>query len=97
VTHSGQVAVEMVIQTATSLAANRLAPREAVTILAGQVPRATGQAPSLAIADPQRASTYAALLGSLVVTLRGELARSPDRDLGAVADDLELLARALER
>ena len=52
----GQRAVELVMQTATSLLAHRLAPREAVTILATQAPQALRrETPVLA---PQRARLF---------------------------------------
>ncbi|HEX2118829.1 MAG TPA: hypothetical protein VHF91_06570, partial [Acidimicrobiales bacterium] len=39
---AGHVAVDLVIQTASGILTGRFAPREAVTILASQVPRACG-------------------------------------------------------
>lgn len=92
----GRVAVELVVQTATSLVAHRLAPREAVTILASQSPQAMGAAPALAGADPERARTYAALLTSLAGDLGAQLAACDDpADLRAVVEDLGRVAAAL--
>ena len=93
---SGRLAVELVIQTATALLVHRLAPREAVTILATQAPQARSVADAFVQADPERAATYAALLTSLASDLGTELARTDDpRDLRAVLDELDRLVRAL--
>ncbi len=84
------------MQTATSLLAHRLAPREAVTILATQSPQAVGAAPALARADPDRARTYAALLTSLAGDLGAERERCDDpTDMRAVVEDLDRVAAAL--
>lgn len=93
---SGHQAVEWVIQTATSLVAKRLAPREAVTILASQVPHARAAATALVRSDSERAETYAELLASLTADLRAQLDDTDDpRDLRAVVKDLDGLVRAL--
>ena len=93
---SGHAAVELVIQTATALLLRRLAPREAVTILATQAPQARSVAAALVRSEPDRAAGYAALVTSLAVELGGGLDRSDDpNDLRAVLEDLERLAQAL--
>jgi hypothetical protein len=92
----GQLEVELVIQTTTALLIHRLAPREAVTILATQGPRARAVAASFSEADPDRAGTYARLLTSIAADLRSELPETDDpRDLRAVVEDLERLVLAL--
>ncbi len=93
-----QLAVELVIQTTTALLVHRLAPREAVTILATQAPQARAVAASFVLTDAARAATYATLLTSMAADLRGQLPGSDDpRDLQAVVEDLERLALALSR
>lgn len=81
--------VALVIQTASGILTGRFAPREAVTLLATQAPQARAEAARL---DPATAARYA----ELVASVRAELAaRPPERDLGAVLDDLDRLEQAL--
>ena len=91
---AGHVAVDLVIQTASGVLTGRFAPREAVTIMASQVPRACGEAAALATGDPERAQAYVAVLNSMRAALVGEEGAG-DRDLRAVVADLERLAEAL--
>lgn len=91
---AGHVAVDLVIQTASGILTGRFAPREAVTILASQVPRACGEAAVLATRQPERAQAYVAVLGSMRAALVGDQGTG-DRDLRAVVADLERLEEAL--
>ena len=93
---NARLAVELVIQTATALVMRRLAPREAVTILATQAPQARSAAQSLLRTDPDRARTYASLLSSLEADLDRELEGCDDPgDLRAVMEDLQRLVMVL--
>lgn len=87
--------VELVIRTASSVVVGRLAPREAVTILATQTQRALGVAGDLARGDPAKARDYATILRSLEVALATGPG-APGGDLTAVREDLVRVARALE-
>ncbi len=88
----GGPAVDLVIQTANGVLTGRFAPREAVTILAGQAPQARAEAARLATTDSDGARRYA----QLAATLRQALAGLPsDRHLHAIIEDLERLERAL--
>lgn len=91
---AGHVAVDLVIQTASGILTGRFAPREAVTILASQVPRACGEAAALATGQPERAEAYVAVLRSMRAALVGDEGAG-DRDLRAVVADLERLEEAL--
>ncbi len=91
---AGHVAVDLVIQTASGVLTGRFAPREAVTIMASQVPRACGEAAALATGDPDRAQAYVAVLDSMRAALVGG-ERAGDRDLRAVVADLDRLEKAL--
>lgn len=86
------LAVELVIQTATGLLTGRFGPREAVTILASQVPYARASAIVLSERDPAWSATHAELLGAIAVELS---AKPPSRDLRAVLSELDRLAVAL--
>lgn len=92
---AGHVAVDLVIQTASGVLTGRFAPREAVTIMASQVPRACGEAAALATGDPDRAQAYVAVLTAMRAALVGEEGRAGDRDLRAVVADLDRLEKAL--
>ena len=88
--------IELVIQTASGVLTGRFGPREAVTILASQVPRALGGAPVLAARSPQRAEAYGELLRSieaeLAVAVEGEAQARQRRE---VAAELARVIRAL--
>lgn len=91
-----RVAAEHVVQTATALLVGGLAPREAVTILASQVPQARACAGDLIRDDAERAATYGELLRSLASDLGAQLDASDDpRDLRAAITELERVAEAL--
>jgi len=85
--------VEDVITTAIALVTNRLAPREAVTILATLAPRAVRAAPALRDARPDQAAHRRAVLQALTteVSAADDDPRQRRRvvaDLRAVADSL---------
>jgi len=85
-----------VIRTASSVLVGRLAPREAVTILATQTPLALVGAEHLVRDDPEGARRYATLLRAVesgLATVEGEGRHS---DLDLVRADLAGLARALD-
>ena len=92
--------VELVIQTASVLLEGRLAPNEAVTILATQAPQARAASGRLRRADPERAAVYAELLRSIASELRvqAETVERPgamrvvEHDLDAIADGLQAQA-----
>ncbi len=89
--------VELVIRTASSVLIGRLAPREAVTILATQTPRALERATALAAADPDLARNYASVVRSVYTELAARSFPRPDaHDVTAVREDLAALAQALE-
>ena len=89
--------MELVIRTASSVLVGRLAPREAVTILATQTPRALQGAEHLANGDPGKARDYATLVHSLEEGLAGVSATGHDAlDLALVREDLAALGRALQ-
>ena len=94
---SDHLAVELVIQTASGVLTGRFGPREAVTLLASQAPQARAGASILAEREPQRSGAYAELISSIAaeLTLRVD-GGNQARDLRAVLDDLERLARALK-
>ncbi len=85
--------VEDVIATAIALVTGRLAPREAVTILATLAPRAVRAAPKLMENRPDDASARVAVL----VALTAEVAAGDDdiRQRRRVVDDLSSVATAL--
>ena len=86
--------VEDVIATAVALVTGRLAPREAVTILASLAPTAVGAAPALLAGNP----TGAAQRAGVLVALAAEVATGDDdsRQRQRVVDDLTAVAGALE-
>jgi hypothetical protein len=91
-----EVAVEQVVQTASRLLEGRLAPREAVTILATLTREAVPAARQLRHDDPGRAGTYRELLE----VIGRELGRRPDdradaAQVQAVSDDIARVRRAL--
>jgi hypothetical protein len=86
--------VELVIRTASAVLMGKLAPQEAVTILATQVPQARSAAPRLAQIEPERADALAELLRELGRELREQLDSSPQpRHLRALLDDLAMVLR----
>ena len=91
---SGHAALDLVVQTASGILTGRFAPREAVTIIASQVPEARAEAVRLAERDPERAPVYAALLGSVRAALLDEEAAG-DPNRRSVVADLEGLEQAL--
>lgn len=93
---SDHVAVELVIQTATGVLTGRFGPREAVTILATQVPHARSRAVALVERDPAWSATHAELLRSISAELSRTLAGSPQPvDLRAVLSELDRVVQAL--
>ena len=87
-------AVELVIRTASAVLTGKLAPQEAVTILATQTPRARTAAARLATAEPERADAFTTLLRQLGRALREQIDDSPQpRHLRAVVDDLAMVLR----
>lgn len=93
---SGHRAVELVIQTATGLLTGRFGAREAVTILASQVPQARAEARLLVGQDPTWARTHAELLTAIRTELATKLEVTLEpRDLRAVLADLDRLVGAL--
>lgn len=88
--------IEQVIQTATSVTAGQLAPREAVTILASMTREAMSTARGLRASDPERADAYRELMVSIGRELRRREQDSDDRHLRALTDDLARVVRALE-
>jgi hypothetical protein len=89
--------VELVIRTASSVLVGRLAPREAVTILATQTPLARKRARQLLEGDPTQARSYATLLRALDASLAGLPSQGREaRDLATVREDVASLAIALE-
>lgn len=90
------LAVEVVIQTATGVVTGRFGPREAVTILASQVPHARSRALVLAERDPAWSSAHAELLGAIGAELAGRLETSPQSpDLRRVLSELDRVVQAL--
>jgi len=85
--------VEDVITTAIALVTGRLAPREAVTILATLAPRAVRAAPEVSEHRPEDAAARVAVL----VSLAAEVAAGDDdpRQRQRVVDDLSAVATAL--
>jgi len=85
--------VEDVITTAVALVTNRLAPREAVTILATLAPTAVRAAPNVLEESPDRAVSRAAVL----VALAAEVANADDdpQQRRRVVSDLMTVAGAL--
>jgi ethanolamine ammonia-lyase small subunit len=91
-----RLAVELVIQTASGVLTGRFGPREAVTILASQVPHARSRAAVLAERDPRWSTVHAELLGSIREELSLRLESNPHRlDLHAVLSELDRVVRAL--
>jgi len=81
------------IATAAALVTGRLAPREAVTILATVAPIAVKAAPAVRESDPDQAASRAAILEALAAE-----AGAPDDDASQrrrVVGDLLSVARAL--
>jgi hypothetical protein len=85
-----------VIRTASSVLVGRLAPREAVTILATQTPLALIGAAHLVTDDPDGARRYATLLRAVEGGLATVEAEGRHGDLDLVRADVAGLARALE-
>ena len=85
--------VEDVITTAVALVSGRLAPREAVTILASLAPTAVRAAPTVLARSPEVAASRAAVLTALAA----EVATGDDdeRQRQRVVDDLSTVAAAL--
>ncbi|MGH9184132.1 MAG: hypothetical protein ACRDZ9_10080 [Acidimicrobiales bacterium] len=95
---SRQYPVELVIQTATAVLDGRLDPREAVTILATQVPQARSAGGPLGREDPERAAAYASIIRGIGRALRDRLGQSGQRaHLQAVLDDLAAVLGSLPR
>jgi hypothetical protein len=91
-----RLAVELVIQTASGVLTGRFGPREAVTILASQVPHARSRAILLSARDPQWSANHAELLGAIRAELSGRLEGSPQStDLRAVLSELDRVVQAL--
>ncbi len=91
-------AVELVIETATGVLTGRFGPREAVTLLASQIPQARAGAGVLRERDPGRAADYAELLGSIRVELAARVEGAAQaRDLRAVVADLDRVIQTLAR
>ncbi|MDQ4133277.1 MAG: hypothetical protein M3179_08750 [Actinomycetota bacterium] len=89
--------VELVIRTASSLLIGRLAPREAVTILATQTPLALERAAALARTEPELSRNYAAVVRSVYAELAGRsFSGTEAHDVTAVREDLAALSQALE-
>jgi hypothetical protein len=89
--------VELVIQTASVLLEGRLAPQEAVTILATQAPQAKAASRRLRRTDPERAAVYAELLRSIASALRDRaVSAERPRAIRAVEDDLDAIADGLQ-
>lgn len=90
------LAVELVIQTASGVLTGRFGPREAVTILASQVPHARSRALVLSERDPGWSAVHAELLGSIRAELSTRLGSSPQSpDLHAVLSELDRVVQAL--
>ncbi len=85
--------VEDVITTAIALVAGRLAPREAVTILATLTPTAVSVAPRVRERHPDQAASRAAILISLAREV--DAADDDARQRQRVVGDLMAIARAL--
>jgi hypothetical protein len=89
--------VALVIQTASVLLEGRLAPQEAVTILATQAPQAKAASRRLGRTEPERAAIYAELLRSIASELRERaLTTEQPGSIRAVEDDLEAIADGLQ-
>ncbi len=94
---STDLAIRLVIETASGVLTGRFGPREAVTILASQAPQARAEARHLAERDPARSGAYAELLRSIAAELASHVDSSTQaRDLSAVVEDLERVAEALD-
>ncbi len=85
--------VEDVITTAIALVTGRLAPREAVTILATLAPTAVRAAPALLERRADQAVSRAAVLVTLAAEVGG--ADDDERQRRRVIGDLMMVARAL--
>jgi hypothetical protein len=91
-----RLAVELVIQTASGVLTGRFGPREAVTILASQVPHARSRAAVLSEREPRWSATHAELLTSIRAELSRRVEGSPQsRELRAVLSELDRVAEAL--
>lgn len=91
-----QLAVELVIETASGILTGRFGPREAVTILATQAPHARSRARVLATRDPGWSAGRAELLGAISAELASRLDGNPQaRDLREVLSELDRIGRAL--
>jgi hypothetical protein len=96
VTSDAHFAVELVIQTASSVLTGRYGPKEAVTLLASQGPQARARAMVMAKREPEQAASYAELLRSIVAELAArEVVGEDVRDLRAVVDDVERVVKTL--
>ena len=90
------LAVELVIQTASGVLTGRFGPREAVTILASQVPHARSRAVVLSQRDPGWSATHAELLVAISAELSSRLpSSSQSSDLRAVMSEIDRVVQAL--
>ena len=88
--------VELVIQTASGVLTGRFGPREAVTILASQVPHARSRAVVLSEREPGWSANHAEQLRSIGAELSRRFEGGPQSpDLRAVLSDLDRVAKAL--
>ncbi len=85
--------VEDVITTAIALVTGRLAPREAVTILATLAPTAVRAAPAILERHPDQAASRASVLAALAAETG--TADDDERQRRRVVGDLMAVARAL--
>ena len=90
-----RLAVELVIETASGVLTGRFGPREAVTILASQVPHARSSAAVLAEQDARWSADHAELLGSIRAELSRRFEGTPSSDLKAVVSELDRVVQAL--
>lgn len=88
--------MELVIQTASGVLTGRFGPREAVTILASQVPHARARAAVLSERDPAWSATHAELLRAIRAELSRTLEGSPQSsELHAVLSELDRVVQSL--
>lgn len=85
--------IEDTIATAAALVTGRLAPREAVTILATVAPIAVKAAPAARESDPDQAASRAAILVALAAEVGA--VDDDDRQRRRVIGDLMMVAQAL--
>ncbi len=91
-------AVEFVIETASGVLTGRFGPREAVTILASQVPQARTAGHLLAERDRARSEAYEELLRSIGDELAARVEGSTQaRDLREVVAEVDRVVQALAR